>query len=340
MKKREIYLDMLNIVACFCVISMHCNGIVHTYSNTIPWKQSMFVETVAYWAVPVFFMMSGATLMNYRDRYNTKTYLTKRFTRVGIPFIAWSLINFIWKTYAGRIDIIWNIPFFISLFLNNKIENVYWFFAPLFACYLCIPVLSFLKDNRKMLWYMLLCGGLTYSVFPTVCQLIGLGFNSNLYFPMAGGYVIYLILGYLISTTELTKNQRCLLYVCAFGGAAFRFMSTVILSAETGELYRVFWGYMNFPTVFLATGIFVWFKYINWEKILFTDWLKRLVKKAASASFGIYLIHMITINGFYWIGINKYGLKWRVLGPAVIYLCSLLAVLIMKKIPGLKKIVP
>lgn len=54
MKKREIYLDMLNIVACFCVISMHCNGIVHTYSNTIPWKQSMFVETVAYWAVPVF----------------------------------------------------------------------------------------------------------------------------------------------------------------------------------------------------------------------------------------------------------------------------------------------
>lgn len=59
------------------------------------------------------FMMSGATLMNYRDRYNTKTYLTKRFTRVGIPFIAWSLINFIWKTYAGRIDIIWNIPLFV-----------------------------------------------------------------------------------------------------------------------------------------------------------------------------------------------------------------------------------
>lgn len=77
---------MLNIIACFCVICMHCNGIVHRYSNSAEWKQSMIVETIAYWAVPVFFMMSGATLMNYGERYDIKTHLKKRFLRVGIPF--------------------------------------------------------------------------------------------------------------------------------------------------------------------------------------------------------------------------------------------------------------
>ena len=87
MKQRKIYIDMLNIVACFCVICMHCNGIVHNYTDSIEWKQSMVVETIAYWAVPVFFMISGATLMNYDERYDTKTYLKKGFRELVFLFL-------------------------------------------------------------------------------------------------------------------------------------------------------------------------------------------------------------------------------------------------------------
>lgn len=55
MKKEKIlYYDILNILACICVVAMHCNGIVHSYSNTIEWKSALIVEVVAYWAVPVF----------------------------------------------------------------------------------------------------------------------------------------------------------------------------------------------------------------------------------------------------------------------------------------------
>ncbi len=43
---------------------MHCNGIVHFYDNSRAWKESMVVETLCYWAVPVFFMITGATLWN------------------------------------------------------------------------------------------------------------------------------------------------------------------------------------------------------------------------------------------------------------------------------------
>lgn len=54
MKQHKIYLDILNVLACISVIYMHCNGIVHSFSNTTAWKQSMIIETIAYWAVPVF----------------------------------------------------------------------------------------------------------------------------------------------------------------------------------------------------------------------------------------------------------------------------------------------
>ena len=67
-KKRVLYFDILNIVACFCVIWLHCNGIVHKFSQDRAWATSLIVETIAYWAVPVFFMLTGATLMNYRKK--------------------------------------------------------------------------------------------------------------------------------------------------------------------------------------------------------------------------------------------------------------------------------
>ena len=40
-KKRLLYIDILNILACLCVIFMHCNGIAHQYSDTAAWRQSM-----------------------------------------------------------------------------------------------------------------------------------------------------------------------------------------------------------------------------------------------------------------------------------------------------------
>ena len=49
-KKRVLYFDVLNILACIAVISLHHNGVVHTYSNSWTWKTALIVETGAYWA--------------------------------------------------------------------------------------------------------------------------------------------------------------------------------------------------------------------------------------------------------------------------------------------------
>lgn len=40
-KKRVLYFDVLNILACIAVISLHHNGVVHTYSNSWTWKNSI-----------------------------------------------------------------------------------------------------------------------------------------------------------------------------------------------------------------------------------------------------------------------------------------------------------
>ena len=79
--EETFYIYILNVLACIAVISMHHNGKVYAFSNTLGWKQALGVEVLAYWAVPVFYMISGATLMNYRERYSTETFLKKRFLK-------------------------------------------------------------------------------------------------------------------------------------------------------------------------------------------------------------------------------------------------------------------
>ena len=96
-KEHYFYIDILRILACLCVIYMQCNRIADPYTDTSVYRQRMFVETIAYWAVPVFFMISGATLFDYRERYQTGAYFKKRFLKTGLPFITWTLINLVLK---------------------------------------------------------------------------------------------------------------------------------------------------------------------------------------------------------------------------------------------------
>ena len=92
--QRLAYIDFMNIAACFGVISLHCSGSVHSYGMIEErlWILSMCVQTIAHYSIPVFFMITGTTLLEYRKKYDTKIFFKKRFLRVGIPFFFWTII--------------------------------------------------------------------------------------------------------------------------------------------------------------------------------------------------------------------------------------------------------
>ena len=35
--KRIVYFDILNVIACFCVVCMHCNGWIHLFIKDDLW---------------------------------------------------------------------------------------------------------------------------------------------------------------------------------------------------------------------------------------------------------------------------------------------------------------
>lgn len=340
-KKRYSYIDILNILACLCVIFMHCNGIAHQYSNTAAWRQSMVVETIAYWAVPVYFMISGATLLNYRDKYLTRVFFKKRFLKTVIPFVVWTLISLAYKVRFEQMEFKPDLAGIVNLFTNNTSENIYWFFIPLFMVYLSMPVLSLLKEYRHILLYMAGMAFLAYSVYPVCCTFLKIPVNGQIQFPAAAGYLLYVILGYLIATTEFSRKTRVCLALLGVAAAGLRFGSTVLWSSESAGLNKTFWGYMNFPAVFLAVGVFVTVKYGPWEKLERLPGIQKAVRTLAGTGFGVYLMHMIVFRVLQSVTeLEMTSGWWRFVMPFVIYAVCVIIVLILKKIPVLKHIVP
>lgn len=343
-KKRILYFDLLNIAACICVVAMHCNGIVHVYSDARCWKTSLIVETAAYWAVPVFFMLSGANLINYRKKYSTKEFFIKRFGKTFVPYVIWTVIYFVLKVHYGEIVVdSFNVKQFISMMFNNEIVGIYWFFPVLFTVYFSMPVLSAIDERfRKRIFdYMIIYGIMFISVLPLACRLLGVNFNGDFKPAIVGGYLIYVLIGYQLANTKLTFKVRMVIYVGGVCGWLLRFLTTLLISPKIGEIYKGFWGYLELPTIMLAIAVFVWFQYHGWRKIEANEVWVKIIAKISSCSFGIYLIHWL----FIWkipavFDINVYGWQWRVLGVMAIYMGALVIVWLIKRIPFIKYLVP
>lgn len=341
-KKQTIaYLNILNVLACICVVGMHVNGAVHTAEiGSSVWAQSLIVETLAYWAVPVFFMLSGVTLMHYRERYGTKEFFKKRWQKVGIPFIFWTAFTAVYRFTLGKLE--WGgVKKLIDMILNSEIDDTYWFFIPLFMVYLSMPVLSKLADDQKLLRYMAGVSVVTLSVLPLLCNVFGLRYNYNLQFPVLCGFAIYPVLGYLLHTTEFTRPQRCILYALGILGFAVRYGHTYFASVQSGTLEKLTWGYTNLPVLLSASAMFVFIKYASKSRFLSSARADKIFRTLSSASFGIYLIHVLVLGRLVaWLHIDMSAAWWRWLGTILVFALSFLAVKIMQKIPVLRRVVP
>lgn len=161
MKKRVVYLDILNIIAIISVVALHCNAIVHGNPMNRAWNTSLIVECLCYFAVPLFFMISGSNLMKYREKYDTKTFYKKRVIKVLIPFLFWATFMFIWKIFITKtisLESVNSITEIINAFFSNKEESTYYFMFEILGVYMIVPLLSLLakKEYHKTLWFIVI----------------------------------------------------------------------------------------------------------------------------------------------------------------------------------------
>ncbi len=338
--KNYIWITIANLVACLGVIILHANGIFWSFPSGHLWYTANFLETFFYWPVPVFFMISGATLIDYREKYSTKTFFIKRLQRTLIPFIAWSIFSVVYRYTMcgwggeGLKDII------IGIF-NTKYNSIYWFFLPLFGIYMSIPLLAAVDKNIRitLFTFLSIVTFVLSSLLPTVFALLHLQYNSAIQIPITTGYMLYALLGYIIKNTNIRRMTRYLSYVLALVAWYIHYEGTNRLSLPAGEIVGTFKGYLNFPAVIQAVGVMIFFKYCPWERFL-SDNSQKALKNVAKYTFGIYLIHMYLVEQLPILtGVNSSSFWWRTLGAVLMFGISAGICWVISKIPVLKKCV-
>lgn len=336
---KKNYIQNLSVLSSFAVVALHVNGEFWNFSYGRYWLTSNIIESLFYFAVPIFFMITGVTLLNYNERYSTKEFLSKRFSKTVLPFIIWSLLSFAYLSINGRITD-YSLKFIVSSIMNTQLNSFYWFFIPLFSIYLSIPFLSSIpKEKRKSTFgYGIIIAILFNSLLPFIFSLLKINYNNQLTIPVISGFIVFVLIGYWIDNYDLSKQQRIFIYILGFLGFITHMVGTWYISYEIGTVSRLFKGYFNTPSLLFSVSIFTLFKY---SKTQVQDSIARITSFFSPTTFGIYLTHWFVIQYVIdYTTIPRTSIIYRTLGSVIIFLICSLVVKILQKIPLINRVIP
>ena len=315
--KRIVYLDILNVISCFSVVCMHCNGWIHTFNKDDLWGARVLIEVICYFAVPVFFMLSGATLLNYRNRYSTAEFYKKRFIRTVIPYLFWSIAFYIIYLIRGNPVFEWSET--IRRITTGEIPyTFYWFFIPLFMLYIFMPFLSYMVEKSKtsQLWFLCLLLFIFQSIIPTISSIADL--NLSFQTPIAG-FFIFMLLGYLMANNDYESNNKLLLALTGICLVLLvcRYCLVYQLNEKSEPLFSYFGLYSILPSIW----VFLFIK--RFTKSFQTDRHSNIWSFFASKSYGVYLLHtffIVVLEQF----IPVEGSIFMTIGVFIIYFSTIL----------------
>lgn len=343
MTNRKTYITVLNVVSCLGVVLLHTANFWN-FNKTRGWVAANFVESFFYFAVPVFIMISGATLVDFAERYTMKQYFEKRVKKTVIPFFAWSVISIIFAICCRGIENVSLNPIdIINAIIGCQYMGIYYFFLVIFGIYLSIPVIgSIEKEKRKKIFeYAIIVFFVVNSLLPFLASMSGgrIVHNSNFSFYVCSSYLIYVFIGYYIDNYEMSRRTQLLIYALGALGFLVHFVGTWYLSFRNNEVTTLFKGYMNVPCILYSAAIFLLFKKIPFEK--FPEYLLKVITFFSGQTFGIYLIHIFLITiADKCFGIAPVRFVPSVLFAFVIFMISGFLIKIMQKIPIIKHIIP
>lgn len=328
------YISFLNVVASFGVVLMHTNTMFWDFSTQPDWFIANLTGHSLNFAVPVFFMISGMTLLDYEDKYTTKVFFQKRIKKAVVPFIIWSLLGVIYHLVVRNSHVnLMRLPYDI---VNTKYVEYYWFFIPLFIVYLSIPIMTKLRD-RKILEYTIGLMLILNIIIPFIFYVIDKPVVNNSTFSISG-YILYVLLGYYISQYDMTRYKH-IIYLMGIINWLLLVFGTYMLSIQQHKLINTFMGYLNLPNVFISIAVVVFIKNVE-QSDQFTqlfNWCQRFSKY----TFGVYLLHWFVIaiiKDFKLM--STYSVEFMTIGAIIVYVVSFVISYIISKISPLKYIIP
>jgi surface polysaccharide O-acyltransferase-like enzyme len=299
---RITYLDALRIIAAMGVVLVHAvNPVSFSFDkvSTGAWMTSNILNILGRCAVPIFVMISGALLLD-RSRWEEPHDVTfrKRLVKVGIAFLFWGIVYFMWRAW-GLHEYIDGEVIFRSVVSGAPAEHLY--FLPLIAgLYAITPLL------RLAIKQLPLVSVLRYALFlmllASAWQLLGTlpGFERvynivNQFVPFVGYYVM----GYVLANIPLVPREKPFIFMAVIIGSVIPILGTFIF-LQSGYYPKdsayYFYDFLNPFLMLQSVGLFL---LARWYYPGFAARFPRLdsiVPKIAAVTFSVYLVHILVLQ--------------------------------------------
>lgn len=323
-KAREGNYDLLRVICCIAVISIHVSDI---------WFQAITEESIFFgqlylrgiiiscmyyscprFAVPCFVMLTGAFALSDERNSQYRYYYRKIFKSIGIPTLIFSVLyfflNIMLKVWYGGGILDWLIA--VRELISGKPFAHMWYLYMMIGVYLMVPlVIRFRQQvggevfSRVAIVFMVLAvlGGCTSS--SALSWDIGVSFR----------YIGYLMVGYELRRIESRSNRRGIHFIGI--GVLVLMLDAVLQYEQTlmgisdGWLKDFFLGYLTPLIAISAILIFAGFSCLR---------VKKNFSKLSALTFMIYLIHPVILTYARFV-IRYYGYEWdnRIVIPVCIF---------------------
>ncbi|MDO5387922.1 MAG: acyltransferase family protein [Clostridia bacterium] len=303
-------MDVIRVVSMFCVIFLHCasNRLRVNMYNT-GWSIANMLTAFATCGVPMFFMISGALILNSKNTLRVKYTLKNRILRLMIPMIVWSCIAVLARLYTDERTAVTAGNFYNEMlnFFNRPVAVHLWFMYYLIPMYLISPALKAFTDNSSknivryiiILWLLHILSLTLSGILKEDSQklMVSVSFINNIGF--ISGYLGYFILGWYLFNNK-TEISSVWLIIIALCSVVFISVGTTAVSRYNEFYTETFKSYRSIFVVMLSSSIFILLNRIERLPRI----IVKIVSEISALSYGVYLSHNVIIDV-----LNRWGLK-------------------------------
>ena len=218
MNKRVEYADTLRFMAIIFIIALHTfarfryNDIVNNspYYVILP-----IIDSCMRTGVPIFFMLTGAFMLNKKIEDDYFVFLKKRMPKLIIPFFLISIIYYL-PLECNPHENTSIIGFFIKFTSFGGTEFHLWFMYVIIMIYFLIPFINkfvkvLTKEDLKKIIIIIIVFGNLFNTISKICISYNIGLLNGFLLPDFIIYINFLLMGYYLYNYDLnTKEKKCI----------------------------------------------------------------------------------------------------------------------------------
>lgn len=293
-------------------------------------------------------MLSGILLLTpEKEQESQKVFFKKRWVRVGLPFVFWAVIYFIWDFTVNQQAVTAN--FVIQGILTGPYFH-FWYIYMLAGLYLLTPFLrvAVAHARRSVMKLFLAVWFVGTALVPVLALLTPYSVDVNL-------LVVPLFVGYFMLGPYLfdVHVKRSYLAVLMIVGVALTAIFTYALAATIGGATMFYFQDYSSATMILTavSALLLLISYrpkvnLSKESSGYGSVWRKLLHIISESTLGIYFMHLIVIDalqqGFLGVTINGNTIN-SILGVPLMTVLTLLICLAiiapLKRVPLVKKFI-